>query len=57
VPPDEPTKDARLEVRTTRPGRATVNYTSRGRAETYRYEVTVGGTVTVGDNDTITWTE
>jgi len=57
APPDRPTKDAQLEVRTTKPGRATINYTSRGKAETYRYEVTVGGTVTVGDNDSITWTE
>jgi len=57
APPDKPTKDAQLEVRTTRPGRATISYTSRGKAEVYRYEVTVGGTVTVGDNDSITWTE
>jgi len=55
VPPDAPTKEPQLEVRTTRPGRVTVTYTSRGKAETYRYEVTVGGTVTVGDNDTVTW--
>jgi hypothetical protein len=57
APPDKPTKDAQLEVRTTKPGKATISYTSRGKAETYRYEVTVGGTVTVGDNDSITWTE
>jgi hypothetical protein len=57
VPPDQPTKEPQLQVRTTRPGRATVNYTSRGKAETYRYELTVDGTVTIGDNDTVTWTD
>jgi hypothetical protein len=57
APKDLPTKDAQLEVRTTKPGKATINYTSRGKPETYKYEVTVGGTVTVGDNDSITWTE
>jgi hypothetical protein len=57
IPPDEPTKEPQLTVRTTKPGRATVNYTSRNKPETHTYEVTVGGTVTVGDNDSITWTD
>jgi hypothetical protein len=57
VPPDGPTKEPQLEVRTTKPGRATVTYTSRNKAEKHTYEVTVSGTVTIGDNDTITWTQ
>lgn len=57
VPPDKPTTKSQLEVRTTKPGRATVTYTSQNQPRTYRYEVTVGGTVTVGDNDSITWTQ
>jgi hypothetical protein len=57
MPPDQPTRTAQLEVRTTKPGRAEVNYTSRGKAETYRYEVTVGGTVTVDASGAVIWTE
>jgi hypothetical protein len=54
--PAEPTKEPQLVVRTTRPGTATVTYTSLREPKRYEYEVKVGGTVTVNADDSVTWT-
>jgi hypothetical protein len=55
VPPATPGKDAQLTVRTAREGRATVNYMSRGRAETHPHTFKIAGTVTVDAAGTVVW--
>lgn len=56
VPPATPGKDPQLTVRTVKGGTATVNYTSRGQAETRPYSFTVRGTVSVDSAGNVSWT-
>jgi hypothetical protein len=42
-------------VRTKKDGRATVTYTSRGRAETHPHSFSVRGTVTIDAAGTAVW--
>jgi hypothetical protein len=55
VPPASPGKDPQLTVRTAKEGRATVNYMSRGQAETHPHPFSVRGTVTVDAAGTVVW--
>jgi hypothetical protein len=55
VAPAEPGKDPQLTVRTVKEGRATVNYMSRGQAQTHPHPFSVRGTVTVDAAGTVVW--